>query len=314
VLANTIDYLSTLDPASTIERITMTKARGLIDAGPVLDRASERFLSKYARLGFGWYIARQFAHHRMHFPLAMMGRDIWVFRAYLMMLNPYLYFDKHIAEAYHMNYYIKGHPDFGKVLRAMLISVEPGVTPLSHVNQVARDTAVDPRTIEAFEVLFYNILDRREDHGFLGTLIYPETRLVEFDEHYITNSTQADILQRVGYNHRDLDLTKYLAGIGDQTYLKRIAASDDREANLTKFIMGNGLILSHANLLNQRSVGLSRSSTLLAASRQSGSAVEEPAMSSIAPLFNEQFRLATQSSQEGIRQQLIKDAGSFVEV
>jgi len=308
-----IDYLSTIDPASKVIRVTTGKALELSKSGPIMQQPCERFLSRYGRLEFGWYIAGQLAHHRMQCP-AMLGRDYWVFRAYLMRLDPHRYFDKNVAEAYHMSNYVRGNPDFGKTLRAMLLSVRPDVSAVEHIAQMAEDTGIDVNTIEAFEVLFYNVLDRRDEGLYLATHVYPDTRAVEFDEGYLSNTTQSKILERVGYNHRDLELTKYLAGIGDQSFLKHIAASDNREADLTKFIMGNGLLLTHTNLLNQRSVGMSRASTLLAAARQGGNAGEEPAMSGIAPLFNEQYKLATQYSQQGVRQQLIKDSGQVVEV
>jgi hypothetical protein len=153
-------------------------------------------------------------------------------------------------------------------------------------------------------VLYFNVIDRHKDALYLAREVYPDTRLVEFDENYMRNSKYADLIKRVGYNHRDMDLTAYLTGIGDHRFLKKLSASDDRESELTRYLMGNGLILAHSNLLNQRSVGMSRVSNLLAASRQSGADQEEPTIGGIAPLYSPAFAKALEYNQQGVLKQM----------
>jgi hypothetical protein len=117
------------------------------------------------------------------------------------------------------------------------------------------------------------------------------------------------LIKRVAYNHRDMDLTAYLAGLGDHTYLRRVAASEDRESELTRYLMGNGLILAHTSLLNQRSIGMSRVSTLLAASRQGGADQEEPTLGGIVPMYSQAFKRALESNQSVVMHQMRMDAG-----
>jgi len=314
--AHTIDLLSALDPESPMPHVETSTGGMSHDRrwSPLHDGARDRFLSKYIRTGFGYYIALQFANRGLPFPMTMMGRDRWVFKAYLMRLDPWDNFDRHVAEAYHLAQYVKDSPNLGQHLKAMLMSFDKDSTPEEHIAEVARRTGVPYDTVDAFEVLFYNIIDRREDALYLAREVYPDTRLVEFDEQYMRNSSHADLIKRVAYNHRDMDLTAYLTGIGDHTFLKKVAASDNRESELTRYIMGNGLILAHTSLLNQRSVGMSRVSNLLAASRQGGNDQEEPAVGGIAPLLSGAFERALAINEVQVVEQMRMDEGQFVDV
>lgn len=323
--ASTIDVLATLDPDSPYPNISTTTGMLAQDRqwSPFHSAACDRFLAKYIKTDFGWYIATQFANHRKPFPMMLMFRDHWVNKAYLMRSDPWKYFDRTILEAYHLATFVANKPHLGKHLKALLLSFgqvedEDGqvhdIPPERHIARVAKLTKVPYRVVEAFEALFYNVVDRREDALYLAHEVYPDTRMVEFDEDYLKNSEHADLIKRVAYNHKDMDLTAYLTGIGDHTYLRKLAASDNREADLTKFLMGNGLLLSHTNLLNQRSVGMSRVSHLLAASRQGGQVQDEPTIGGIASLFSKAYAEATDQSEEVAMRQMKLDSGVTIEV
>ena len=306
--AKTIDILTALDPSSRIPKVTVAGARAKQPGSPLHAQAMEAFLSMYARLGFGHYIANQFATRRLPFPIPMTKRNAWVFKAYLMKLDPFQFHNKHISDAFHMAHSSSDMPQLGGGLKALLMSFD-GNLPSDHISRVASRTGIPRDTVEAFEALHYNVLDRRMDAMYISNEVYPNTRIVEFDDAYFQNSSLGDLLKRAGYNYRDLDLTAYLLGIGDRTYMAKIAASDNREAELTKHIMGNGLILSRTNLLNQRSVGLSRSSTLLAASRQGGTTAEEPTLSVVSGGFGKQLKDAVSMAQSNTVRMMRADAG-----
>jgi hypothetical protein len=306
--AHTIDILSTLDPESTLPRVTHAMIQMDSRLSPWHERSKERFLSKYKRTGFGWYIATKFANHGMPFPLLLLGRDQWVFKAYLMKVDAVRDFNKHIVEAFHLAQVAHNSARLGTQLKAMLMSYDGTITAEQHLQSVAKRLGVPYNTVEAFEVLFFNVIDRFEDGMYLANEFYPQTRLVEVDENYLKNSSHDDLIKRIAYNHRNMDLTAYMLGLGDHSYLKKMAASDNREAELTRYLMGNGLMLSHANLLNQRSVGLSRVSTLLAASRQGGNAADEPPVGGIAPLFTLELHKAMDMNQDQVMRQMTIEA------
>ena len=307
--ARTIDVLSALNPESQLPKVPLGPLIKDRRWSPLHDRARDRFLSKYIRTNFGYYIALQYANRNLPFPIALFGRDLWVYRAYLMRLDPWKYYDQHILEAYHLAHYVKDVPHLSQVLKACLLSFKKDCSPQEHLLAVQKKTGVPYKTLEAFEVLFYNVIDRREDALYLAHEVYPDTRLVEMDENYLKNSTHADLIKRVAYNHGDMDLTSYLAGLGDHSYLKKLSARDDRETELTRYLMGNGLIMAHSSLLNQRAVGMSRVSNLLAATRQSGRDMEEPSVGGIVPVYSSAFKVALEANQQGVMQQLKDDAG-----
>lgn len=313
--ASTIDKLSAHDPASPVHGLTLGAwVQDKDRRKSPLDRdAKDFYLGRYTKPNFGWYIARQYSAHDLPFPPTFLGgRDQWVYRAYMFQRDPFEYYNHTIAHAYHL-----AHTDTHTVLRdgvqAMLLNYSPLVSIGAHLEDVARRTGVAQDVVEAFELLFFNVLDRYEDGLYLANTVYPSTRGVEFSENYLNTSSFSEILKRVAYNNRgDLDLTAYLTGIGDQTYLKKIAASPERESDLTKFMMGNGLILSHSNLLNQRSIGLSRASTLLAASRQSGKAEEEPPISGIYNIISPELHAAFEFNRDQVVDQMRREEAEIV--
>jgi hypothetical protein len=311
--AYTIDLLAAVDPASTLPSVRAGLMQQQKRFSPLHDAMRDRFLAKYIQTNFGWYIARQYANRQLPFPAFLSGRDSWVHKAYMLCLDPWANYDEHVVVAYHLAQFVNGTPNLRQHLKALLLSFSPGCTAESHLQEVSRNTGVPVATLDAFEILFFNVIDRRADALYLAQEVYPNTRLVEFDENYLKNSTHEDLIKRVAYNHRDMNLTAYLTGLHDHSFLRKLAASEDREAELTRFLMGNGLILAHTNLLNQRTVGLSRASTLLAAARQSGSNQEEPTLTGIVPMYNDAFQRALAANKEMVLEQLKVDSG-FVDV
>ncbi len=309
--AETIDTLAALDPQAAIPNITVANLNHL--SSPLHKEAEKQFLNSYCNVAFGWYIASQFANAIKGFPMAMLGRDHWVFKAFLMQLDPWTFYDKHVATAYHMAYTPAGSPDLGSNLKALILSVRD-FDPIVHLRRVSKITGLPYRTVEAFEMLFFNVLDRRLDGFYIAAELYPKSRLVELAESYLADASIGDLLKRAGYNQRDLDMTSYLVGIGDKEYMAKLSASANSEAELNNQIMGNGLILARANLLNTRAVGLGRSQALMVASRQSGTATDESPLVGIAHQFADQFKAAASLSQVDVARRMREDAAQTVVV
>jgi hypothetical protein len=307
--AETIDILAALDPKAKIPNISVANLNHL--ASPLHDEAMTQFMSCYCNVAFGWYIASQFSNAIKGFPMAMLGRDHWVFKAFLMQLDPWSFYDKHVATAYHLAHTPPGSPDLGSNLKALILSVRD-FDPVIHIQRVATITGLHYKTVEAFEMLFFNILDRRLDGFYIAAELYPKSRLVELAESYMADASIGDLLKRAGYNQRDLDMTSYLVGIGDKEYMAKLAASANSETELNNQIMGNGLILARANLLNTRAVGLGRSQALMVASRQSGSATDESPLVGIACQFADQFKAAAALSQVDVARRMREDAAQTV--
>jgi len=150
----------------------------------------------------------------------------------------------------------------------------------------------------------------------LANVLYPETRLVELHEDYIRNVDVSDLLKRASYNHKDLQMTLYLAGVGDSSYLSKLAERPDREAMLSKQIIGNALLLSYSGMLNQRSIGMSRGQSLMVATRQSGAQDQENSLTAVGGLLLDQLAALSDSNYAATRDMLRTDAGegAFVDI
>ena len=310
--SHTIDLLTAYDPeAATPRGVTMSMVRSRAPGSLVHVEKSASFISRYCRAAFGWHIAKQYAKYRIKFPIPMQGRDMWVLRAYLMLVNPVEFFDIHIADAFHLNQMTR--PSFSTDLKALIMSVKDTQTTDEHLNQMASMTGIHRDTLEAFEVLFFNFLDRREEGMILAKSIYPTTRLVEYDDAYFKSTPAGAILIRAGYNNKDTDLTGYLMGLSDSTYLSKLAASDNREVELAKHLASNGLLLSRLNLLNQPMVGLTRATTLMAAARQGGQQAEEPIMTGVGDEIMSQLAEVRRISQRNVVDMMREDARQALE-
>lgn len=336
--AETIDILSSLaptwrGPARLAKYVGMGEVGNAAKIDPFGHACIQRFLSKYTNPAFGWEIATEFAARELPFPLPMIGRDIWVFKAYMMQRNPTKFFCPHIAEAHALSKTAGSLENLQGQLRSLLMCYsgrrgadthangDPEVvndlikfrppSEIEYILQLARKLQMNPLVIEAYEALFFNILDRKHEATYIGRIVYPDTRMVELGERYSATEPIQNILMRVAYNHLDVDMVSYISGLGDSSYFNKLAASDDRENELTKCIMGNGLMLTYANMINQRSVGMSRVSSLLAASRQSGGGMELPAVAGVGSLFDDAYQRAINVQTDIRKDQLLLDAGEL---
>lgn len=284
-------------------------------------RAANSFISQYMRPAFGWHAARTFAKLRLPFPHPMVGRDQWVYRAYLFILDPDKYFDKTVSMAFHMQHITEGEVSLASKLQSMLLSyecvnksVEENVKSLyDHLQRIATYFGIPYELVEAYEVLFFNVIDRKNDAMFIAHEVYSGTRFVEFQESYFANTSLRDLVRRAGYNHRNVQMTAYLLGIGDKKFISELANRPDREDELAKHFMGNGLIMARANLLNHRSIGLTRATTLLAASRQGGQASSEHPYMNLSESFTAQIYNVRMAGEAGYDRQLRLDAGELIE-
>ena len=304
-----IDILASRDPRS--QRLPSVAG----SFGMPMDiqaKAEARFRSRYSNVAFGWYIAMSFADAGVPFPVTSVASgDHWLFRAYMMRLDSARWECDEISDAWAIANLPAARSLKSKICGMLLSGCgRPGDI---HRREVSEASGIPLRTIEAFDTLFYNVLDRCSEQAFMSEQVYPHSRMVEFREDYMQNADVSDLLKRAGYNHRDLELATFLAGIGDQSYMAKLASKDDREQELTRQLMGNALLLVSAGALNQKAVGLSRSLHLLASSRQSGSVVDVPPVADSGASIADELR-AAMSAHDANRLQLMREDAGEVSV
>lgn len=212
--------------------------------------------------GAGWLIAEKFAAKRLLFPMPLIGRNVIVSRAYLHILNPGTGSDRVVDEARRL--FIG--PQSG-VVKALLMA-GLGTKPEEHLKVVASKTGIPLEVVSAFEILFFNILDRSEDGLYLSSIAYPHGRPVTFNKTYFKDASLDDLLLRAAYDKRDVDFVEYLSGLEPSHFQKALKESKRMERELTEKIFSNAQVQVNAGLVNQKSVGINRAAKLLEPARR----------------------------------------------
>jgi hypothetical protein len=220
----------------------------------------------YQSPAYGWEFACDLADARLMFPVVCRGRNSWLFLAYMSRLAPAAC-RHHDVEAAHQ---ISRQPGLSAKLKALIIA-GLGKPVEDHLTLVATKSGISRQTVEAFETLWFNVLDRPRDGAYLSHIVYPETRFVELAEDYIVTTPISDLLLRAAYNHQNIDLVLELAGMKESDSRKKLADLHQLEVEYLRNIMGNGLLIAKAGLLNQPGAGLQRATQLLGMRPQTAS-------------------------------------------
>lgn len=310
--SDVIDCLTAFDPVHGTGVTLQRLAADGNNRGTMFREAEINFTNRYAMPDLGWVMAMQYANHKKRLPVLLTGRDEWVLRAYLMFLNPHKFRNEHIQNAFSIwkkssrggtTIGVKrGGTATGAMLKSLLLTCASNERlkredPDKHIKDIAENTGLPEQTVEAFEQLFYNMFDRADDAAFYhASEAYPETRLIELREDYAETTSFVDLMKRAGYNEGDVDMLYWMAGVGDKTYLAKVAAAEDNESKLTKLLITNAMILARTGSINARSPGLSRSTALLNAARQAGGTAEDPPITGAYPPLSKAFAEAAKSA------------------
>ena len=255
--AETIDRMAWYMPYSK-ETLDLP-ADPSIDTGGLDLRRISHYLHCYGNLAFGWKLAYTLARSGHPFPPGLEGRDLWVYRAYLWAAGYSQ--DPFVEAAMGLNFRrTSGTCD---KLNAILVARDGSPAAASAV------LGMDMRLVTAYETLFYNVTDRRDEGRFLSEIVYPQGRYVELLEGYLRDESMGRLLMRSGYNNGLRDLL-YMAGMPG-TSLESSFTSAEQGDKLESYIMLNGYALARAGLLNQHGVpGLSHARQVMQAIKQGG--------------------------------------------
>jgi hypothetical protein len=234
----------------------------------VLDQASVRFIVAYKDLSLGWKSAKLLANSEIKFPCFLQGDDMWVFKAYMYCIDNKKFFNRAVAEARGLasNHMSRDN----ETIRALLISDE------IDYKYISRRTSLSEDTIKAYERLFFNIVDRKQDHMFIKNVVYPDGRMVEMFDDYLKNEDLGKILMRTGYNN-GAEHVLHFAGF-KSGLVHSLANGNDMPAQLEALFMANGYLLARNGWLNQRAnaVGLHNARNILQAAKQGGVEEQKP--------------------------------------
>lgn len=234
----------------------------------VLDQASARFIIAYKDLSLGWKSAQLLANSDIAFPCFLQGDDLWLFKAYLYCIDSKKFFNRAVAEARGLasNHMSRDN----ETINALLISDDVDY------KYISRRTSLGEDTVKAYERLFFNIVDRKQDHMFIKNVVYPDGRMVEMFDDYLKNEDLGKILIRTGYNN-GAEHVLHFAGF-KSGLVHSLANGNDMPAQLEALFMANGYLLARNGWLNQRAnaVGLHNARNILQAAKQGGVEEQKP--------------------------------------
>lgn len=192
----------------------------------------------HRNLSLGWDFASALVDSKRPFPAIFSGDDLYVWRAYIYLNGG----DDDVVEGAVSIEASKPYKTLRGQIRAMLVS--DGVD----CDVVAGKLGLDNKVVQAYEKLFFNVLDRKQDHAYIANLIYPEGRLVEAFEDYLSKTDLDALMMRAGYNH-GIGHVLYAAGLGGNPYSGKNAAAG--AADLDAMFMADGVLYGGMGWLHQ---------------------------------------------------------------
>lgn len=214
------------------------------------------FLHDYTQVSFGWDCAQTLAYSGKEFPLYLTGTDRWIYKAWAYLrFGPAAIGDRAasvIDNAWNLAYNVKLEPS-SMAVKALLLCQN------ATIEETAQDLAMDREVLEAFEVLFFNVIGRKEDLLFLRNLVYPFSRHEEMLPEYSKSGSAHARLIRTGYNSSRK--TALLLG-GFRTKHALDETVDQASSNFQKTLMQTGALLAASGML-----WLDRNHTTISAAR-----------------------------------------------
>lgn len=236
--AQTIAQLSWYKPVSDE---VLGQAESLPNVGINQERAIQimHYADCHKNLQFGWEFAQSVnIDPDFTFPAILHGDDIYVWRAYKFLQG---FEDPVIQSALSLT--LPSNNTLKEQINALLIAKD--VTTAFIANRLA----IDEQTIIAYEKLFFNVLDRKRDHAFIASVVYPQGRLVEAAEDYIENAGMSDILLRAGFT-RGVNHVLYAGGYKDNPFNGEDAATAAEK--LDRIFLADGCLYATMGWANQR--------------------------------------------------------------
>lgn len=219
--------------------------------------AVNKFLCAYKDLAFGYHIIKALVKDNCDLPSGI--TEGVLYRTYMFEKygQPYDDIIQAIAFTHPSNKMMEDS------IKAAIISMVPYST-------LEKAYGIPKSVLEAYEQLFFNIRDRKNEALFIANLVYPDTRFVELSDNYLKEEDKGKLLIRSAYNN----------GLGDAAYFMGLKTIDnitisgmnsvDAASQLEAAIMVNGLFLARNGALNARNSGVSQARNILIAAKQGG--------------------------------------------
>lgn len=192
----------------------------------------------HKNLQFGWDFAADAVTNAIDFPAILHGDDLVVWRAYRFLQGDD---DPVIAGALALNSDICANTK--NQLKALLIC-DGGTHEFA-----ASKLNISLDIVKAYEKLFFNIIDRKEDHAYIASIVFPQGRLTEAFENYIEEAGLDELMMRAGYSHGP-SYVLYAAGLGPHPFKGKTA--DACGPIMDDIFMADGCLYARFGWTHQR--------------------------------------------------------------
>lgn len=236
--AQTIAQLAWYKP---ISENTLEQAETLSNNGIATERVAQiiHYAECHKNLQFGWEFALEITKDpNFIFPAILHGDDLYIWRAFKYLQGCT---DPVISSVLALT--LPNNKALKEQINALLVT--ENVTP----EFISRKLSIDLDTVIAYEKLFFNVLDRKKDHSYIASIVYPQGRLIEAAEDYIENTGIGDILLRAGFT-RGANHVLYAGGYSDNPFSKEDLTSAAEK--LDKIFLADGCLYATMGWANQR--------------------------------------------------------------
>lgn len=272
--ANTIELLSSYIPSITpIDGNTSFESDANIDESVKDDILV--YLKNYKNLSFGWEFVNILVANDIPFPAFLQGRNLNIlWRAYCFLRG---FEDSKIKKAFALTY--TSRKTTRDKLNGLLISADicaEGNTGTIDIQTLGQKLGMDPEVISCYELLFFNVIDRKQEHEFISSIVYPQGRHEESLEDYLESVKFSTLMLRSGYNN-GVDDVLYCAGISGNPF--NLLTAVEGAERLEALFMANGYMLARNGQVNQyKAVGVNHARQIMQATKMGGSDVQDNAI------------------------------------
>jgi hypothetical protein len=152
------------------------------------------------------------------------------------------------------------------VIEALLIAKDFDLT------RAASSIGYPPSLLNCYGQLFFDIQDRRDEHLFIASIVYPDTRIVEMHDAYIDTEGVGPLLKRAGHNN-GLGSVLELAGLNSNA--RRGIDTSQLPTELESLLMRNAVLLAKNGWINSaNSRGIGHAKSLIAAAKMGGNTTQ----------------------------------------
>lgn len=256
-------------PAS-LQKSGLVRVGNDVALPPVAAEQMYRYSFLYSRLNHGWLLTRAFINRGIPLPTALDEENDTMAMDRLYNVFVYGSFDAAILKA------ISFQQGDMATRKALLEGAILAMRNEKDYRRVASELGLEEDVVRCYEQLFFNVYDRAAETLYLASNIYDASRLVEFDEDYMSTAAREDLIRRIGMVG-SIDDIRHIMGSSRNDRLDTLS-NPDIPAKLESTLMANGYMMARLGWINQgrHSVGLRHAKGLISAAKMSGNAQDNP--------------------------------------